>query len=101
MQMTPDSHTIKSNTVYHMCCKQKYFKTGIYVLSYWASISIFTRYSSGMKTPFWTPEMSQNFISSINQSIKISTCFIAPSIQTTVLNHFCSRNSPAAAVYTV
>lgn len=67
--MTPDSHTIKSNTVYHMCCKQKYFKTGIYVLSYWASISIFTRYSSGMKTPFWTPEMSQNFISSINQSI--------------------------------
>lgn len=64
-----------------MCCEEKYFKTSTYVLSYWARVSIFTRYSSGMETPFWTPAMSQVFIS----SIKIFTYFIAPSIQTTLL----------------
>lgn len=80
-----------------MCWKVKYFKTGTYVLSYWPSINIFTRYSSDMETPFWTPEMSQIFISSINQNIhlfyssKHSNYFAA-------LNHICSRNNPVAAV---
>lgn len=51
------------------------FLKGTYVLSYWASCSIFTRYSGGVGTPFQTPKMSQVFIS----LAKIFTYFIAPS----------------------